>query len=118
MATSAWAEWTLSTESFDDKKYYLDFSTLEYDGNFVYAWIMTDFLKPDSDGISSNSMLYKTDCNRPKKYKLLSLILYKGSMGTGDVINSIQPPNDPWDYPPPGSVVEKLVSLMCSANSD
>ena len=119
MATSAWAEWTFIAESSsDDSKYYLDFSNFESDGNFVYAWTLVDLVERNSDGDLSQSLLYKVDCNIPKKYKFISFITYRGSMAKGGVNLSTQKPDEFWSYPPPNSVTEMLVASICSSNSD
>ena len=115
MASSAWAEWSLTASAPDDgNKFYLDYNTIESDGNFVYAWTLIELAEQSSNGDLSQSGLYKVDCNIPKKYKYISFITYKGSMGTGGVNTSLEPENEPWSYPPPGSVSEIMLSRICS----
>ena len=113
MASSAWAEWTHSTDSLETEvEYYIDYETVKSNNSLVYAWSMSDFLKPDNNGILSTKVLYEVDCEIPKKYKHLSFYLYTAHRAKGGHADSFMP-DDVWVFPPPGSIGDTLVSDIC-----
>ena len=78
MATSAWAEWSLTASAPDDgNKFYLDYNTIESDGNFVYAWTLIELAEQSSNGDLSQSGLYKVDATYLKNINIYHSLLIK-----------------------------------------
>ena len=113
---SLWAEWTYSAylEETGDK-YYVDYSTIESNKSLVYAWNMTDLVKPDLNGALSFTSLYELKCNAPKQYRIISFQAYNLPMAEDGLMGSVNPDTD-WEYLLPGSVIDIMVSDICSAD--
>ena len=79
---------------------YIDLNTIKKHGGYVYFWFMSDYLKPDPNGIMSIQMYVQGDCG-VNRYKHLAFLFSKEPMGrNGDP--SYTPPDD-WHYPSPGT---------------
>ena len=92
--------------------FYLDFERIREVDGYVYYWYLNDFLKPSEYGDLSSKVYIQGDC---KNFRLLRLSLshHQEPMGggSGDVGNS---KNQDWDYPPPDSVSEVMLTIVCN----
>ncbi len=108
LASPAHAEWTKLGESTRGNSYYVDFSKIRTQGNYIYYWRLTDYLESNS----SAQVYYQTNCT-VFRFKELSKVYYEQAMGEG-APDSRQIHKDPqWDYPPPNSLTETLLTKIC-----
>ena len=105
-------EWTKVEVSVDDDTYYVDFERIRKHDGYVYWWELGDYLRPTPEGIVSGKIYKQGDC-KLFRLKRLSGSFHKEPMGggTGD---SNSPKNPEWRYPPPDSVVERILKSVCS----
>ena len=103
------AEWTKMTESVDGNTFYVDYERIRKHGGYVYFWTLTDFLKPMS-GIFSTKTYHQGDC-KLFRVKGLSWSFHKEPMGGG--IGETEDSAEKWNYPPPNSINETILKLIC-----
>ena len=107
-------EWTKVGEDADgDTTYYLGYETIQKGEEYVYFWTLVDYSKP-IDGDLSVKIYPEVDCGTPRKYRYLSWLWHKQSMGEGS-FETRTPKDDPkWVYPPPGSSAENMLEAVCN----
>ena len=59
------AEWTELGYNNLGTIFYLDFSEIKLRGNYVYYWLLSDFIDPSPHGDFSAKILYELDCGTP-----------------------------------------------------
>jgi hypothetical protein len=74
------ADWIKITST-TKNDFYIDINSIKKNSEFVYAWILSDYMKPDSYGDLSSKTLYETKCNTPIKFRGISWHYYKLPMG-------------------------------------
>ena len=111
-SSASFAEWTLVGENVVGSRFYVDLDRIRKNDGYVYAWSLSDHLKPNEDGFMSSKSYREVDCKAFRE-KTLSYISYKQPMGEGEGRTS-SPDNPKWRYPPPDSVIEILTNLICS----
>ena len=111
-SSPSYSEWTKVSENVDGDTYYVDFDRIRKHGGYVYFWRLSDYLKPSPYGDLSLKLYRQGDC-KLFRYKSLSFSSHKESMGggTGDTYSRENPE---WEYPPPDSVAETTLKLVCS----
>ena len=113
---NAYGEWTFFAESepsdSDFRTFYVDFDSVKVNGN-VYHWELIDYLKPDQWGDLSAKILSESDCNIPRKRRMLSQLYYTQPMGEGSTSTTNNKP-DEWTYITPDSVGESLLNSVCT----
>jgi hypothetical protein len=111
-STPSYAEWTKVGTSVRGDNFYVDFERIRKHGGYVYFWELSDYLKPNKDGILSHKIYSEVDC-KLFRFKTLSYSFHDDPMGrgTGEVSSSIL---KDWMYPSPDSVNEKLLKSVCS----
>ena len=105
------ANW-INIASTNEHDFYADINSIKKNNEFVYAWILTDAMKPSSYGDLSNKILYETKCNNPYKYRGISWHYYKLPMGQGSPdSNSLV---GDWNYASPESAREEILNFICN----
>ena len=61
-SSSSYAGWTKAGESVDGNSFYVDFERIRKHGGYVYYWVLSDYLKPTSQGYLSNQSYNQGDC--------------------------------------------------------
>ena len=61
-SSSSYAEWTKMSENVDGTTYYVDYERIRKHDGYVYWWILSDYLKPTSQGYLSNQSYNQGDC--------------------------------------------------------
>ena len=107
--------WTKIGKDEDGDTHYVDFNTIKKHEESVYYWRLTDSIKPTEDGDLSSKTYDEVDCGSPRKYRGLSHLFYRESMGKGSTSNTINPKEPEWSYPFPDSVSESTLGLVCKA---
>ena len=109
-SSSCFANWKKIEKSGSGHTFYLDFEGIRKHDGYHYYWIMIDLLKPFKGYLSSKSY-YQSDC-KLLRIKELSYVNYQQPMGkgTGNIRNHITPK---WKHPPPYSVHESILNIVC-----
>lgn len=111
-SAGSFAEWTPVTLSVDGDVAYLDYDRIrKHDGHRSF-WLLTDARKPSDSGVMSEQIYSEGDCER-FRYRNLTRIFYKQPMGKGKG-DSQTSANQEWKYPPPDTVMEKLLNKVCA----
>ncbi len=111
MTTNSFGAWTKVAESERNDSYYLDFERIRKVNGNHYVWLLSDYLKPSTEGTLSAKTYREVDCAL-FRYKVLSYIFYREPMGQGTPDQS-DPINKDWRYPSPNSIDEKMLSTIC-----
>jgi hypothetical protein len=109
---NSYGEWTYVSETVDGSVYYIDKDKIKEHNDYVYNWVLGDYLKPTEYGDMSTKLYTQNDCGI-SRYKVLSFVYYKQPMGEGKGEPS-NPINTEWRYPSPDSVYEKLQEFVCN----
>ena len=117
-STPSYSEWTEvgegSGSSNSGDTFYVDFERIRKHGGYVYYWTLSDYLKPLASGYLSSKMYKQGDC-KLFRYKYLSWSYHKEPMGVGTGETPPVPKeHKDWKYPPPNSVNEVILKLVCS----
>ena len=108
---NAYGEWTMVAESIDGDTDYVDFDSVKVNGN-VYHWELIDYLKPDQWGDLSAKILSESDCNIPRKRRMLSQLYYTQPMGEGSTSTTNNKPHR-WSYLVADSIWEEVSNRVC-----
>ena len=108
---NAYGEWTFVGGA-DGKSYYVDFDSVKVNGN-VYHWELIDYLKPDRWGDLSAKVLSESDCNIPRKRRMLSQLYYTQPMGEGSTSTTDNKPRE-WEYLVFNSAGEEASNRACN----
>ena len=114
-SSNSFANWTkLSTNKLGDV-FYVDFTSIKKVNEFIYVWSLDDFLEPlkNSGGILSIKTYQKIDCTF-NRYKRLTWIFYKTSMGKEPFSSTDSESDKDWIYNKPGSSWEIVMKRMCN----
>ena len=103
--------WKKLTENDSGDSFYLDFETIRKQDGYVYWWELGDYLKPSNQGYLSVKVYKQGDC-KLFRYMSLSYFFHNEPMG-GGMGESVTPP-EIWDYPPPDSMIENILNLVCA----
>ena len=108
---NSYGEWTKLGENIDGDSYYIEFDTIKARNGYVYWWSLSDYITPNSSGDDMSAKFYfQGDCGL-YRFKYLSGIFYKQSMGMGEN-KIISPPND-WYYAVPKSAMKSEMEYVC-----
>ena len=110
-SSTGFAEWKKISISADGISYYVDFKRIRKQGEYVYFWQLSNYLKPTKDGDFSAKKYSQGDC-KEFKYKILSSSYHKKTMGRGRS-DGQDPVKKGWRYPPPNSVIETVLRAVC-----
>lgn len=95
---------------------YIRADSIKKDDSFVYAWIMKNYKKPSKFGDLSHKAYYQMSCEIPMKLKMLSLRIFKGTMGEGEshLMPSKLLEENGWQYVEPGTLSRFIVDMACA----
>jgi hypothetical protein len=112
-SSTSFAEWTRVTGNLKGDTHYVDFERIRKHDGYVYFWTLSDYLIPKRyTGHLSSKTYRQGDCNLFRE-KSLSISGYKEPMGKGTGETYTYPDAD-WGYPPPDSIIEEILKLVCS----
>ena len=96
---------------------YLELESVKKINDIIYVWSMIDFKEQQQNGNLSTKFYSKYDCSK-KRYKILSIIEYKTSMGRGrdfkytkNITNESN--NSKWIYPSSDSTDYTKIKFLC-----
>lgn len=105
------AEWNLVVTNVDQTlHYYVDRDSVEKKGNYLRAWILTDYSKTNEYGHGSNKSLYEFDCDG--RVRMLVFAPYEGRMGQGKAFNQVSA-EPKWYFSTPGDIHSFLLKYVC-----
>jgi len=116
-SNSSKAEWMfLSEDAVKGNKYYIRADSIKKDDSFVYAWVMSNFIKPNEFGNLSYKSYHQMSCETPIKSKMLSLRFFKGPMGEGEseLMRTKLLEEKGWQYVEQGTVLAYTVNMACA----
>ena len=115
----AWANWEYTLTSSDSEiTFYHDKSTIRKNGVIVKIWEMRDYsaVQTNDEGkrYQSEAVLWAFNCREETK-TVTSFVEYSGSMGSGNVVNSISVKESVLQWTPivPRSVAEETWKISC-----
>lgn len=110
--SAAWVDigYGTSTSSF-----FIDFDTLQKNGNFVRVWTKQEYKSPRQTAsnaiFQSESFYTEFDC-KEKKFRALSSNTYAESELKGGLVASKTTPN-PWNFVPPDTIANVMLNIVC-----
>jgi len=112
-SSPSFAKWKNVSADAEGNIFYVDFDRIRKHDGYVYAWDLSNFLKP-YEGYLSVKVYKQYDC-KLVRFKHLSFSFHKQPMGrgSGDVSKPHKGLQD-WQYPTPNSVSEKILETNCS----
>ena len=116
-AGSSIAGWFYINEDvFKGDEIYIKADSIKKNDSFVYAWVMKNYKKPNKYGYLSHKAYYQISCELPVKQKMLSLRLFKGTMGEGEshLMPSKLLEENGWQYVEPGTLSKFIVDMACA----
>lgn len=113
ISAPAWAgEWKKVAQSADHGYvYYIDDETIKKDGSYRRFWLLGDFKTKGPLKELSEKSRYEVDC-KEERSRFLTLLLYSGNMGTGQVVQIVDKP-DNWSYIPPETSGSAVMQYVC-----
>ncbi|HEY9268963.1 MAG TPA: surface-adhesin E family protein [Methylotenera sp.] len=114
ISTPAAAEWTM-IQTGDNENVYVDFDSLQKQGNLVTVTTLNDYNFKQQKKELSTQFTELHDCKH-KKFKALALSYYSENMAQGDVIDasSFNEPEIVWSDVVKYSVGELKANIICS----
>jgi hypothetical protein len=114
VSTPAAAEWTM-IQTGDNESVYVDFDTLQKNGDLVTVSTLNDYYFVQQKKELSTQFTELHDCKH-KKFKALSISYYSENMAKGDVIEvfNFNAPEIAWSDVVNGSVGELKTNIICS----
>ena len=109
-SSTSFAEWTSLGKSISGDTFYVDLERVRKVDGYVYFWELGDYSKPSMGSLSAKRY-FQGDCNI-FRYKVLTYVFHKQPMGR-DTGETSEPFNKEWRYPPPNSMVEASLRLVC-----
>jgi hypothetical protein len=110
---SASAEWVKVTDS-DEANFYIDFSTVRWQGRIVEFWALRNYFAANEDGVVSMRGYEQHDCKN-KMYRVLELSFHSSAWADGKVIanHSYENKPNPWQRIPPQTVSDDIHKYAC-----
>jgi hypothetical protein len=116
MASSAWAEWSFYIESDVNDVTYVNYDTLQRDGNRLFVWTMINYNKRTASGVLSATTYREMDCGIPRKYRFLNFQTYNRAMGEGQENDYPTKFVPEWYYNQPDSIGYIIMNELCDAS--
>ena len=112
-SSTSFGEWTkIGSSGGGATTYYVDFERIRKHGGYVYWWDMTSYSKPSEQGNLSVQDYNQGDC-KLLRFKNLSQTAFEQRMG-GGINKTNNVPDKEWTYPRPNSVIETILTSVCS----
>ena len=113
-SSSVNADWIIASKHVDGTtEFYIDKNNIRKDESTRYFWLLMNLKERKVDRKHNSAIVYvQLDCIvlRGKDLKFISKSL---EMGEGENVNEFSPP-DKWQYPTPGSNMEKIYKKVCN----
>ena len=109
---NSYGEWTKVTIDTDGDTFYIETSTIKERNGYVYYWVLSDYVTPITKmNFKSSKIYFKGECGI-NRFKVLSMLGYEQSMGSGDMtdIGGV----DKWHYPEPDNVKSAFMTYTCN----
>jgi hypothetical protein len=107
---NSYGEWTYIDKNTNGSTFYIELVTIQKHEDYIYYWVMNNYLKPDRWGDMSNKMYIQGDCG-VNRVKILSYNFYKQPMGKGK--GEVDNTSSEWTYPTPESINRGLLDSAC-----
>ena len=104
-------DWTFVTKNTSGLDFFIDYNSIEKNGNNVLFWYLSNRKTPDKWGSLSTAVLREADCKN-MRFKSLRFAYYYGSMGT-NLEKYANSTNMKWIYPKFKSVNEVMLNSVC-----
>ena len=111
-SSTSFAQWMQMATDGDGDVTYAGVKGTKKHGGYVYFWTLLDRVKPFYGDMSSKTYL-QVDC-KLSRFKNLSYVHHKQPMGKGSPSTVDNPENPPWQFAPPNTVIESVLSTLCS----
>ena len=95
IGSPSYAEWQYLIKSTSGDDHYIDFNSLEREGDYVYFWSLRDYGKADKWGDLSSKKYLKVDCAK-YKFKYLSDSYHNRPMAKGIPTDVSRIPDKNW----------------------
>ena len=107
----SFAEW-IEIGTAGERTIYIDTKIRKHGGHIFY-WELIDFLRPNKQGTLSQKIYREADCGKFKSRRLQASF-HTEPMGRGPYqFGGGSVPDDPWNYPSPGSVGAGILEDAC-----
>lgn len=107
----SYAEWVKVAGRVNGNTYYVDFNKIQKVGDYMYYWLLVDYIEPSPLGYSSVRMYVKGDC-KLFQLKSLSWSFHSQPMGGGSSRIDNYTDKD-WRIALPYSSMEATLKLIC-----
>ena len=113
-SSPSYAGWTKVGENENGDIFYVDLDRIRKHDGYVYAWDLSNYLKPTKQGNLSVKIYKQHDC-KLVRFKHLSFSFHKQprGRGSGDVMKPVKEVQG-WQYPAPNNVSESILKSICS----
>ena len=105
-----YANWTLVSKEEGFLSFYVDFTRIKKDGEYVYFWQREEYDKRQKPPRLSALVFFQIDCSI-KRWKHLSNTFYSKQNLKGNSLPTS--PSSKWKYAQPGSVLEGVFDTVC-----
>lgn len=112
------AEWTYIAQN-NYGKYYVDLSTVEFEGDIIKVWEYTDYRFFINKTYHSAKIYMEYDCKNALS-RGVEYMFYSGRDLAGDVVKNETLDNEEWQPAAEGTVSAEILKAVCSqeANND
>jgi len=94
-------------------EFFIDYDRIRKKGDYIYFWVLRNYLEPDQWGDMSSMSYRKVSCQVPRKEKELQSVTYDQHFGKGNITKTMSSEED-WKYPVPNSIREDHMNIVCS----
>ena len=107
---NSYGEWTKVSTTVSDTNIYVDTDTINEVRGYVYVWTLTDAAEPSQSGHRSVKVYEQVDCEL-NRYKRLTYVFYKQSMGLGE--SETLEGDGNWKYMVPDTSAYSVMKYAC-----
>tara|TARA_A100001035_G_scaffold217879_1_gene177774 strand:- start:413 stop:799 length:387 start_codon:yes stop_codon:yes gene_type:complete len=112
IGSPSYGEWKYLIKSSSGDVHYIDYDSLEREGDYVYFWSLRDYGKMDQWGDLSSKKYLKVDCTK-YKFKYLTDSYHNRQMGQGIPTGGSRKPDKNWTNVTPNSVIALIFQNVC-----
>jgi len=110
-SSNCWGNWTKVVSSSNGDDYYADVEKTKKKGDYVYLWMLIDFIEPNKLGTMSQIRYLKIDCSN-NRTNLLKIQSFNVPMAQGVLVDEFSPKTG-WETIAPKTVNEYLREKSC-----